>query len=284
MKEVKGEGRSTGSKRLLGLIGSPRRLGNCEVLVKEIATHAPPQYRLDLIRLPSLNILQCSACYACVTGKECPKEDDVNFLLEQIAQADAIIITTPVYVLGAYSIFKDILDRGFLFYNYLERTFGKPCVLATIYGMNNRIGATPQTLRTFAALLGLEVKTSINVKAALPGEVLENENEGVAGRLSEALFSTEDMAGAKEGCPFCGCEVVRMDRGLFVCTLCQGTFSIDGSGTPTKISDGGMLGTPEHMLRHRDWLKGMKERFFEERKERMRLLAPFKAIGNWIEP
>ena len=43
------------SKLVLGLVGSPRKLGNCEVFVKEISNQLAVRHRLKLIRLPALN-------------------------------------------------------------------------------------------------------------------------------------------------------------------------------------------------------------------------------------
>jgi multimeric flavodoxin WrbA len=270
-------------KRILGLIGSPRKSGNCELLVKDVATRMGLGSGLDLLRLPSLNILNCNACYQCVMDKPCPQRDDMALLLERIAQADGLIIAAPVYFLDVHSIFKRIMDRGFLFFNYVERTFGKPCVLASIYGMDQRIGAAPHTLRAFAAFLGLQVKASMTLRAALPGEILQEENEGELQRLADALFS-EGERSILDGCPFCGCEVVRMDRGSLICTVCHGTFSFDSPGRVAKIKEGGIFGTPEHMLLHKKWLQGMKDRFITSRKETIGQLAPYKSMGRWIVP
>ncbi|HIJ57191.1 MAG TPA: flavodoxin family protein, partial [Deltaproteobacteria bacterium] len=38
-------------KKILGIIGSPRRLGNSEIMVKEIGRHIPIPHELKLIRL-----------------------------------------------------------------------------------------------------------------------------------------------------------------------------------------------------------------------------------------
>ena len=73
-------------KVILGLVGSPRRLGNCEVLIKEIWKSIETEHTLKLIRMPSLDIRPCDACYACVMGKACPKEDDMGFLLERLCR------------------------------------------------------------------------------------------------------------------------------------------------------------------------------------------------------
>lgn len=103
-------------KTILGLVGSPRKLGNCELMIKEISQNVAEEHTLELIRMPSLDIRPCNACYRCVMDGECPNKDDMAFLLGRIAEADALIIASPVYFLGAHSIFKRVLDRGFLFY------------------------------------------------------------------------------------------------------------------------------------------------------------------------
>jgi multimeric flavodoxin WrbA len=271
------------SKLVLGLVGSPRKLGNCEVITKEISNHLSIEHSLKLIRMPSLNILPCNACYGCIMDKQCPNEDDMVFLLSQIAEADAIIMTSPVYYLGAHSIFKRILDRGFLFFAVLERTYGKPCILINTYGIEGRIGAAPHTLMTFAAFLGMKIKASLNIKAALPGEVLmSEEGRQKAKDLAGILFSDKTLKN-DDGCPFCGCEIVRMEQGKFICALCHSVFAVDNTGKTIKIKDGGVFGTMEHMSKHKDWLRGMKERFIQNKKEIVKIIARYKDMGEWIK-
>jgi len=270
------------SKLILGLIGSPRKLGNCEVFVKEIARSIPGNYHLKLIRIPSLTVELCRACYGCVMDQPCPHKDDMEPLLQQIVKADAIIIATPVYFLGSHSMFKRIIDRGFLFYTVLEKTYGKPCILVNFYGMKNRTGVSSQTLMSFASFLGLDIKANVRIKAALPGEVLtDTRKRDTAKKLAQILF-TEKKTLKKHGCPFCGCEIVRMEKTKYTCTLCHGTFSISNQGKRIKIKDGGILGTPEHMLLHKAWLRGMKEEFLKKRKEIIRLTLQCKDMGEWI--
>jgi multimeric flavodoxin WrbA len=267
---------------ILGLVGSPRKLGNCEVFIKEVARSIPGNCSLKLIRVPSLNIEPCLACYGCVMDQPCPRNDDVEPLLLQIAAADAVIVASPVYYLGAHSMFKRILDRGFLFYTILARTYGKPCALINFYGIKNRIGVSPQTLMSFASFLGLNIKIQMNIRSALPGEVLTNLRERERAKIiAQALFDTK-KAKTRKGCPFCGCEIVRMEKATFTCSLCHGTFRIDGGGKKIKLKDGGIFGLPEHMFLHKAWLKGMKEQFLEKRKEILRLTLPYKDDGEWI--
>jgi multimeric flavodoxin WrbA len=271
------------SKLILGLVGSPRKLGNCEVFTKEVSRNTTIPHRLRLVRLPSLNVLPCHACYACVMDQHCPNEDDLEPLLAHIAEADALIITSPVYYLGAHSIFKRILDRGFLLYTILEKTWGKPCILANVYGMEGRIGAASHTLMTLAKFLGLDIRESLNLKAALPGEIVTQEEERQkAVRAGGALFSGNSVKN-DSGCPFCGSEIVRMTEGKFVCALCHGHFSIDGNGSTVRIKEGDIFGSLDHMLKHREWLRGMKERFVRNKKEIVKTISAYKNVGEWVE-
>lgn len=274
----------TNSKRILGLVGSPRKLGNCEVFIKELSTYISNKHTLNLIRMPLLNIVPCHACYKCIMDKPCLIKDNMGFLLDQILQCDALIIASPVYFLGTHSIFKRVLDRGFMFYKYIERTNNKPCVLVNFYGMEEKIGVAPQTLMTLAISLGMNIRANLSLKAALPGEVLMNEGyKKLAEKIGQTLFSDEIIVNS-HGCPFCGCEIVRIGEIGFICTVCHGHFSIDCNGNKVKIKRGDILGSSQHVLLHKEWLKSMKNKFLEEREEILRRVDKYKNIGEWIKP
>lgn len=271
-------------KKVLGLIGSPRRLGNCEVFTKEIFRNLDGDFHLELIRLPSLHIQFCRACYQCVVNGKCPIEDDMDFLLKSIAQSDAIIMTSPVYFLGAHSVYKQILDRGFLFYQYIKDTAGKPVVLVDTHGIVDRVGTTSQTLMTFASFLCLDIKSRLSIKAALPGEIMATKKNLVLARKAAKLLFAPNSPMAGEGCPYCGCEIVRIKtRGLMICTLCHGTFRMDTDGAKQSVKKGPILGLPDHMLLHKKWLQGMKERFFSQRKESIKRLKIYRELGQWLK-
>jgi multimeric flavodoxin WrbA len=271
-------------KNILGLVASPRQYGNCELFTKEISRHIEGEYALKLIRLTSLNIKPCKGCYACIVNKPCLNEDDMKFLLHEIAATDAVIITSPVYYLGANSIIKKILDRGFLFFTVLRQTYGKPCILVNFYGIKDRIGVAPQMLEAMAVFCGLDIKASLSIRAALPGEaVMNTANIKKAKKLAGMLFSSKTMK-KKRGCPFCGCEIIRVVKGCFICTLCHGTFRADAKGAFVKIKEGGVLGPLEHLLCHKTWLGSMKNKFLAKKKEILRTIVRYKDMGQWIEP
>jgi len=269
---------------ILGLVGSQRRLGNCELFIKEIYRHIPGKPLLHLIRLTELNIEPCNGCYGCIMGKPCPRKDHMRFLLDSVQKSDGIIIAAPVYFLGAQAIIKRILDRGFLFYPDADRNHRKPCILLNLYGMGEKVGASSQSLRTLASLICADVRASLNLKAALPGEVLwDRRYLRMAERLGATFFSGRRIKSSC-GCPFCGCEIVRIKQAEFVCTLCHGTFKMGKQGKAFKIRKGDAVGSPAHLHEHAAWLRNMKGLFLERRRDIVRTVEPYKNIGTWLTP
>ena len=271
-------------KQVIGLVASPRNLGNCETFTKEISRHIPEAHTLKLLRLTSLDIRPCRACYGCVMGKPCPEEDDMEFLLGCLAKADAVILASPVYYLGANAIIKSICDRGFLFFNVLEQTYNKPIILLNFFGIPERVGMAPQMLETFAMFLGMSVKASLLIEAALPGEALMDEkNLALADRLGRILF-TEESIKPERGCPFCGSQIIRAAQKDFICTVCHGVIGISPDGRLVPLKESEIIGPPEHMLLHREWLRGMKRKFQENKRKIIQTIAGYKDEGEWIKP
>ena len=108
-------------------------------------------------------------------------------------------------------------------------------------------------------------------------------NLAKAKQLGDILFSTKNLR-TRDGCPFCHCEIVRTVKKGFICTLCHGHFTADAKGGFVKIKEGPVLGPPDHLLLHKEWLKGMKTKFLAKRKELVKIISHYKDIGEWIKP
>jgi multimeric flavodoxin WrbA len=100
-------------KKILGIVGSPRRNGNTHVLVSRILDGARVEgANTETIFLQDLNISECDGCYECWEGKHlCSKADDMKELYPKITDADAIVLGTPVYWFGPTAIMKGFIDR-----------------------------------------------------------------------------------------------------------------------------------------------------------------------------
>ena len=55
-------------KHVLGIVASPRKLGNSELAVKEIGSRIEEPHQLKMIRLNDFDIQPCIGCYRCLFG------------------------------------------------------------------------------------------------------------------------------------------------------------------------------------------------------------------------
>jgi len=120
-------------KKILGIMGSPRKKGNTHILISKILEGAKSEgVRGDILFLNDLTIQECDGCHACWKGKECSKDDDMNRLYPKIIASDGIVFGTPVYWYGPTALMKGFIDR-FVYFNCPEnraKIRGKPAVLA----------------------------------------------------------------------------------------------------------------------------------------------------------
>jgi NAD(P)H-dependent FMN reductase len=277
-------------KTILGLLGSPRRLGNCEIMVKEIARRVDTPHELNLLRLPEFEIQSCRGCYRCLMeDQQCPLEDDFYGVLAAITAADALVVAAPTYFLGANGCLKRFLDRGLARYDHTASLWGKPAVGIGIAGIRGKEGGTLLDIERFLKLLLADVKGVRMVFGALPGEVfLNGETRGIASALAAALFGPP-LPPEAPGCPLCGGTTFRFLGGDRVqCQLCSntGTFRVH-AGTPAfdiPRSAHELFLTQADAENHKKWLLGMKARFLEKKTELKEITLPYLKEGRWIRP
>ena len=104
----------TDPQRVLGIVGSPRRGGNTEVLVDEVLAGAEEAGALtDKVMLSRLDIGPCRGCDACGKTGKCVQQDDMPALLEQMERSQVWVLGTPVYYWGPTAQFKAFVDRWY---------------------------------------------------------------------------------------------------------------------------------------------------------------------------
>lgn len=107
-------------KKILAVVGSPRRNGNTHILVSKITEGAQTNGAVvDELFLGDLSIKECNGCHICWKGKDCSKKDDMQAVYPKIMQSDIIIFGTPVYWYGPTSLMKAFIDR-FVYFNCSE--------------------------------------------------------------------------------------------------------------------------------------------------------------------
>lgn len=132
--------RSKTEKRILGIVGSPRKKGNTHILVSTILEGAKNAGAItELLFLNDLNIRECDGCHVCWKGKQCIKKDDMNTIYPKIIQSDTVVFGTPVYWYGPTALMKCFIDR-FVYFNCPEnraKIRGKSAVVAVPFEDEN---------------------------------------------------------------------------------------------------------------------------------------------------
>jgi multimeric flavodoxin WrbA len=99
--------------KVLGLIGSPRRCSNTDLLVSAILDGASQNnHTTEKIYLYDVDIAPCVDCRACKQGHfKCALNDDLQMLYPKLNEADVIVFGTPLYWYGPSAKMKLLLDR-----------------------------------------------------------------------------------------------------------------------------------------------------------------------------
>lgn len=101
------------NKKVLILSGSPRKGGNSDILCDEFMRGAAESGNaVKKIRVAEKNVGYCRACYACrKSGGTCAIKDDMAEILEEMIQADVIVLASPVYFYSVDAQLKAVIDR-----------------------------------------------------------------------------------------------------------------------------------------------------------------------------
>ncbi len=95
------------------LVGSVRRNGNTELLAKAFADGAGKQHEVKVVSVADYRVYPCKGCNCCYTseGNRCVQSDDMTEIYHLLAQADTLVIASPVYFYGVSAQLKALVDR-----------------------------------------------------------------------------------------------------------------------------------------------------------------------------
>lgn len=126
------------AKKILVLLGSPRKKGNSAVLAGEIARGAKAgKAKVETVFLAEKSIAPCKACMACQKkgAKGCAVKDDMQEIYPKLLEADGWVIASPVYWFTMSAQTKLFMDRCFGLPAYQQDPFrGKRIAIAMTYG------------------------------------------------------------------------------------------------------------------------------------------------------
>ena len=276
-------------KKILAVIGSPRKRGNCEIAAKMISRHIRDPHELILLRLAEFNIGLCTGCYVCLFKNQCILNDDLALVMDAFAQADAFIIAAPTYCLAANASLKLLSDRILAFYSRNAEIWGKPAVGIGIAGIEGKEGATKLNIDSFMRLFQMQIMASEILYGAMPGEVaLDEANTQALKRAAGALLNAPVSDNAPR-CPLCGGDTFRFYEGNRIrCMLCSNEGKVEAGGTSAVFhvepSGHEILLSHEDALNHGQWLQHMKQKFRQDRSRLKELTQQFADTGTWLRP
>lgn len=274
-------------KKVLGLVVSERKLGNCELLLKEIMGSVHDPCEREMIRLTDMRIEPCRACYRCLApGSECAVKDDFNFVLSKIKEADGLVIGIPVYFLGPHGYYKMLLDRMLGAAHYADHTRGKPCIVVMPFGIPGWEGYTRAAALVLPRLLEMKLVDFWPVHATLPGEsVISPGNVENAKKLGANLFIAPEFEKGPRECPYCGGDLFRLlPDGRIECPLCSARGHVKEGGAP-DFSTGHSRFSTEALQEHfGGWLVEMREKYLKERDNLKEAQKPYRGRNWWVKP
>jgi len=98
--------------QVLGIMGSPRRGSNTELLLDSALSGAGSRgVETVKIVVPEMDIRPCMELYHCALDGTCSIRDDMQQLYAPLAAADCVILASPIFFYGLTSQAKALVDR-----------------------------------------------------------------------------------------------------------------------------------------------------------------------------
>lgn len=106
------------TKKVLGILGSPRLDGNAaDLLVSALKGAESAGAETERLNLARMNIHPCLECRACDAAASCSQRDDeMGTIYSWIREADAIVLSSPIFFMGVTAQTKAMIDRCQVFW------------------------------------------------------------------------------------------------------------------------------------------------------------------------
>jgi multimeric flavodoxin WrbA len=104
--------RQESNVKVLGIMGSPRRQSNTELLLdKALEGAREAGADVEKMLVSKLKISPCLEIYACFKDGNCAIKDDMEAVYGKLLEADHVIFASPIFFYGITSQAKAIIDR-----------------------------------------------------------------------------------------------------------------------------------------------------------------------------
>ncbi|MFC1903918.1 flavodoxin family protein [Chloroflexota bacterium] len=170
-------------KKILVVMGSPRRNGNSATLAQNVIAGAKSAgATVDSYYLHGMNIKPCDACGVCRENdsRECIIDDDMQELYLRLRDTDALVIASPIYYFTVSAQTKLFIDRWYaLGKGKASALNGKQIgIILTYEDPDPFISGAVNALRTFQDIfnyLGARVVAMIYGRASEASEIKTNQ-------------------------------------------------------------------------------------------------------------
>jgi multimeric flavodoxin WrbA len=156
-----------------GIIGSPKKNGNVDILVSQVLKGASSQgAETCKVYLNDLQIKPCQSCGVDPHPKYCLFEDDMKTIYTLLQSCDAIVLGSPVYFDTVSAQTKLMIDRCNCLMPYVERadgTFGferrmkkrKKGVFIAVAGSEQEFNTIQTTIKGFFNWANVELADTL---------------------------------------------------------------------------------------------------------------------------
>lgn len=163
--------------KVVGFVGSPRKGGSTETVVKSILEGAASGgAETRMFNVAAMDIGGCVACMYCRKNNGCSQKDDMQKVYDEIAAADVVVLGTPIYMFQMTAQMKSFVDR---LYPYLNPDFTskikKRAVLVTLQGNPDTTTFAPyiENTKRMLGVLGFNVDVTFSETLATHQKALD---------------------------------------------------------------------------------------------------------------
>lgn len=161
-------------KQVVALLSSKRKKNTYRLLMEIQPILERHQIELRVIELYKTNIQPCLGCEQCILRGNCVLQDDTASIMQQLQEADGIILASPVYLQQISGQMKTLIDRTCVWY-HRPVLAGKP-LLAVATTKGSGLQKTLSYLESMAVQWG-----------AIP-----------AGKIGRSIFTQDQPVSEKE--------------------------------------------------------------------------------------
>lgn len=188
--------------KVLMINGSPRANGNTATALNEMAkTFREEGVEVEILHVGNKDIRGCIGCRKCHQLGKCVFDDLVNETAPKLAEADGVVIGSPVYYASANATVMAFVQRLFYSTFYADKTMKVGC--AVVAARRGGLSATYDEINKFFGISGMPIASGQywnSIHGAGPGEA-EQDAEGMQGMRTLArnmTFLMKSIALGKE--------------------------------------------------------------------------------------